>query len=153
MTILFPRYPFLNEEETKIASGFDLAAFEMQTKKILYLREIARKKGITAEKIEDLKSESGKPFVEEKPKGYWGHEYRRAVIAEEKTFGPHVETAYLCQGIYVKDDPDSCGWVIGSPIEKKYDEIQVLSGSRGTRYYCRICGKQIGEHKTAFSLH
>ncbi len=152
MTGLFSSHSFLNEEETKVASGFDSAAFAIQRKKILYLREVARKKGITAEKLEDLKSESGKPFVEEKRKGHWGHDYRRAVVTEDKSFGPHIaETAYLCQGIYSKEDPDSCGWVIGDPIEEKYDEIEVLSGSRGTRYYCGICGKQIGEHKTAVS--
>src|SRR4030042_5918068 len=153
MTGLFSGYPFLNEEEAKVAYGFDLAAFEMQTKKILYLREAARKKGITAERLEDLKSESGRPFVEEKSRGdCWGHNYRKAVVTEKKSFGLHtVETAYLCRGMYSKEDPDGCGWVIGSPIEKKYDEISILSGSRGIRYYCRICGKQIGEHKTAVS--
>ena len=69
MTGLFSDQPFLDEEEAKVAYGFDLAAFEMQTKKILYLREAARKKGITAERLEDLKSESGRRFVGEKSRG------------------------------------------------------------------------------------
>lgn len=158
MADLFSNYPFLDEKESGIVSGFDAAILIAQLKKRLYLREIARKKGIIAEKLEDLKSECGRPFLEEKGIG----DCKRAVVKKDTTFGPLKnfspltgETAYLCQDMYSifskENTPDGCGWVKGKPYEKKYDEIGVLSGSRGIRYYCRICGKQIGEYQSAIS--
>jgi len=156
MTDLFSNYPFLDEKESGTVSGFDATILIAQLKKRLYLREIAREKGIIAEKLEDLKSECGRPFLEEKGNSWQRHDCKRAVVKKDATFGPlTMETAYLCQDMYSifskEDTPDGCGWVKGKPHEKKYDEIGVLSGSRGIRYYCRICGKRIGEYQSAIS--
>lgn len=36
-----------------------------------------------------------------------------------------------------------CGVVKGEPEEKKYNNINLLSGSRGVKYYCNICKMEI----------
>ncbi len=143
----------LDEKEKETLVAFDLEMLAIQKKKIAYLREIAREKGITASNLEDLKSESGESFREEKSDNRtWGHEYRSAVVLRAPGGSPHIaEMAYLCHSPYLKDDPDSCGWVKGIPVEKEYNDIGFLSGSAGVRYYCKICGKQIGEHRLVVS--
>jgi len=144
----------LNGKEKKVLAGLNLEASAILRKRTLYLREVARRKGMTSATLEGLKSKSGKPFVEEKTKRSWGRDYRQATIMGDSLAGLPplaVETAYLCHSPYSKEDPDSCGWVKGRPVEQEYDDISFLSGSAGTRYYCKICGKQIGEHRMIVS--
>jgi len=134
----------LNEEEKKKVQSFDLEILKVQKEKIEYLRSLAREKDITAACLKDLKSESGSPFIElqRERKGY---EYREAKSSDK------TEVAYLCCGMYIKEDKDSCGWVKGRPKEQEYDEIGVIAGSAGIRYYCKICGKEIGELQIVLS--
>ena len=62
---------------------------------------------------------------------------------------------YHCWGMKVVRAPDlkgpryhwcrSCdGWVEGRPREDRVDTLGVLSGRRGTEYYCLRCGGHLG---------
>jgi len=110
------------------------------------LRKIAAEKGIIAPTLEELKSKSGKPFIEEELKGRTKGDYKRALI-EDSIMGRvrTIETAYFCQfrlaQFLKEEDKDGCGWVKGRPVEKPYP----LSGSAGIKYHCRVCDKEIGE--------
>ncbi len=127
-------------------------------KKLEIIRGAARRQGIIADKLDDLKSESGQPFVEEKTKrSFFGQNFRIAVVRmdvsiAEKTLPVVEETAYLCKALYsCGGEKDSCGWVKGNPRHENYDDIGPLSGSAGVRYYCKICGKLIGEDRHTVS--
>jgi len=37
-----------------------------------------------------------------------------------------------------------CKYVDGEPEEQEYDDIRILSGSKGVNYSCRICGTRLG---------
>lgn len=119
---------------------------EAQAAKITKLRELACKNGAAALKLEDLKSESGKTFVDK------GKEFgcRSAVVLD---ISLALESAYLCISEYVNeaDNTDTCGWVKGAPRQENYNNIGPLSGSAGTRFYCRICNKQLSKYATMFS--
>ncbi len=161
----FPRlkFPHLDDSlvlDDKKVKELDSAILVARVVKIDYLRKIAREKGVTAPTLIELKSENGGLFKEKKEKsngGCWGYAYKKAVALPPplKTPGAIIslspETAYLCCGIYSNKDSDTCGWVKGDPVEREYDEIGPLSGSAGTRFYCRICGKMIGEKQTKVS--
>lgn len=124
--------PFeFNEGDREEMAGFDRAIDRIQRQKILRLRELAWRKGAAALKLENLKSESGEPFIKEE--GYFC--FQKA-IAGNKTHC--VEFAYLCSSMY--DNAKICGWVKGKPTRKPYDDIGPMCGSAGVRYYCRICG-------------
>jgi len=146
----------LSEEEKQELARFNSQLSKIQGDKITYLREIARRKGITASTLKELKSKSGKPFVEVKSKRTFGQDYRTAAVkgevpAELKKLNLPMqirETAYLCHEMYSKKKTDSCGWVKGNPIARSYDDIGILSGSAGTQFYCKICNKMIGDHVT-----
>ncbi|OGZ24341.1 MAG: hypothetical protein A2896_01765 [Candidatus Nealsonbacteria bacterium RIFCSPLOWO2_01_FULL_43_32] len=143
----------LNEDERKVVEALNMKLWAIQLatmkEKAQFLREVARRQGLIAPTLKELKSESGKPFVERKIKGIRrGGDYRRAVV-EDLLMGRirTVEIAYLCQSqpfliklAKRKKDKDGCGWVKGRPVEKPYDNIGVLSGS----YHCRVCDKEIG---------
>ena len=149
----------LDKEEQIGLAVFDAQLSIVLRQKVLYLREIAKRKRLTAPTLEELKSKSGKPFVEVKSTRMLGDDYRSAEAKEEVSFGKakllleRTEQAYLCyeSSIFSKEDTDSCGWVKGMPVEKKYNDIGVLSGSAGIRFYCKICGKKIGEHRLRVS--
>ena len=134
---------FLSEKDEEFLREFDLQILLIKQKKIDYLRKVARRKGIIAENLKNLKSNCGEFFKEIERKDSTGG-YRRA------TAGP-LETAYLCCGAHTKDDPNSCGWVKGYPRSERYDNRGPLSGSVGTRFYCQICGKLIEEHRIIIS--
>ena len=142
-------YNFLNEEEKKMLGSLNLHVSATKKRQVALIREAAKREGVIAQNLEDLKSQKGEPFREEKSVGLqWGHACQKAFAGS----GMAMEEAYLCKGMYSKEtDADGCGWVKGTPIEKKYDDIGILSGSRGTRCYCRICLNLIGENKTAVS--
>jgi len=95
---------------------------------------VARKKGIIAEKLEDLKSSCGDPFKEKERDST--RDYRKAMAGD-------VEAAYFCPTAHI----EGCGWVKGFPNSERYNDIGCLSGSAGTRFYCQICGKLIAEHQ------
>lgn len=130
------------EEQTTLAV-LDQSLNFFLSAKLKFLREAHGNRGEIATTLEGLKSKRGRPFVP--MERFPGRRYTQAVVQVEAPFSLAVETAYLCKGIYQEEDPDSCGWVKGEPNERSYDDIGVLSGSAGHRYYCRICGKQIGE--------
>lgn len=132
-------------------ADFDRKINELQRQKMLKLRELARQKGLSALKLEDLKSECGKPFVEETGRGSF-----QIALAKDETKAGHYEFAYLCASQYENPsgvvNKDTCGWVKGAPREELYDDIGPLCGSAGTRYYCIICGKMVGEFRERVSL-
>ena len=134
----------LTEDEKRELAGFDQKIGELQRQKELKLRKLARQKGISALKLEDLESECGQPFVEEKE-----HSIYRRAMARDKTDSLRFESAYLCASRYEAPsrtgNKDTCGWVKGEPREERYDSIGPLCGSAGIRFYCRICGKMVGE--------
>jgi hypothetical protein len=151
----------LDNGEKKILQGFNAEILLAQKKTMDFLRDVVRKKGISAERLEYLKSESGEPFVEEKSGENRSHgSYRKAAVKKNLSGGLpvlEIESAYLCRPMDAlslkekEDDTDSCGWVKGQPVEKNYDNIGHLSGSAGKRFFCRICGQQIGEIRLRIS--
>lgn len=46
-----------------------------------------------------------------------------------------LETAYYCP---------TCGYVPGRPHNENYDDIGILSGSRGIKHSCGICRDELG---------
>lgn len=95
---------------------------------LVYGPAVGRRCGLTAKKLEDLKSNCGRPFVEEKNQSL---SFRRAVVMTED--GKHVmQYAYFCPG---SEKHGSCGWVAREP---KHDK-------KGR--YCYICHARIGEQK------
>ncbi len=156
----------LSEEDQKILNGLTAQNLVVQHRVVEFQRECARKQGVIAQRLEDLKSKSGQPFKEEARTsfGFRHKDYRRAVVKKKILKGLlagkslTIESAYLCRSPYLaltsksrKKDPDSCGWVKGNPVSKDYDNIGFLSGSAGIRYYCKICGKLIGEEQHVIS--
>jgi len=86
------------------------------------LRQLARDRGIIAEKLEDLRIESSGGFVEVAD---GCRHYRSAVARHEE------EVAYFCPG---------CGcWVVGNPNGERYRE----GCDVGVRYLCRICYREV----------
>ncbi len=139
----------LNEDEKAELAKLNREIARLQTERISKLREFARQKGITAARLEDLKSECGQPFIEDES----GFSYRRATAKGEGKSHRELEIAYLCASPYLMkgEDEYTCGWVKGNVIRKKYDEIGLMSGSAGTRYFCKICGKQVAEFQEVVS--
>ena len=144
---LFGGFPFdLSENERRELAELDSGVARLQQQKISKLRELARKKRIAAERLEDLKSECGRPFVEQKGYGY------KIAAAASKAKPFSQELAYLCISEYeTRRGKDTCGWVKGEPKSEKYDNLGPLCGSAGTRYYCRICGKLLWECQSVVS--
>lgn len=139
-------------EEQAILATLDQNLQSARSAKLEFLREAYKNRGEIAPTLEGLKSRSGKPFVLGRERELTGMHGCASTIA--KIPFPHQEeAAYLCRGIYQEEDLDSCGWVKGDPQEVPYNNIGILGGSAGSRYYCRICGKQIGEDRQVMSLH
>lgn len=140
----------LTDDEKQELAGFDRKINELQRQKVSKLREFARQKGLSALKLEDLKSERGKPFIKETGRGSF-----QIAAAKDKTRAGHYEFAYLCasqhENLLKAGNKDTCGWVKGAPREEPYDNIGPLCGSAGTRYYCTICGKEVGEFQEIVS--
>ena len=144
-------YPFeLTEEERRELADLESKIGEFKRQKVSKLRELARQKGVSALKLEDLKSECGKPFVEETDCG----SFQMVIVKDEARIG-HYEFAYRCasqyENLFGAGNKDTCGWVKGAPREEPYDNIGPLCGSAGTRYYCIICGKMVGEFQEIVS--
>jgi len=105
--------------------------------KLTVIRTLARRQGIVAEKLEDLKSKSGLPFaIETGRSGYIGAAVKKNVSLGAHVFVDIAEVAYFCPG---------CGWVKGSPKSTKYNDIGPLSGSAGINYHCKICEAFVGK--------
>jgi hypothetical protein len=122
----------LNKEEQAELAEINTELASLGHKKLQIIRSAAKRQGIAADKLSDLKSESGRPFVEEKIE----KTFKLAVVRKESEI---LEVAYLCF-----EPQNGCGWVKGNPEYKNYDDIGFLSGSAGTEYYCKICGKTLG---------
>ncbi|MEX1063878.1 MAG: hypothetical protein WD898_00930 [Candidatus Paceibacterota bacterium] len=138
-----PVYSVLTEGDKKELAQLEAKKSELDQERIKIIRKAAIKGGLAANNLEDLKSESGHPFIEEDGRA----SYKRAV-AKGKIILP--EMAYLCQSEYAPivegtsgEKEDTCGWVKGEPLEKSYDEIGPLSGSAGSELFCKICGKRL----------
>jgi len=138
----------LTDEEKQALAELNKKQLETTKQKLAYTRELLRKKEIIAERLEDLRSKDGTLFLRETPGKY----------ISAKAFDPSInwrlqETAYLChcQFIPIGEDPNSCGWVKGEPRREEYNEIGLLCGSAGYRYYCRVCNQLIGEVQTRIS--
>jgi len=104
--------------------------------------EDARKKGETFARLRDVPSRDSHK-----------HNFRWVAYIDKESVGitkqvypnrtpPSVygcgcgEQAYSCR---------NCDYVPGTPEETKFDTIEALSGSRGTKYSCRICGDELGK--------
>ena len=143
-------YPLvLDEEDKNKLRELDEKISRAKIQKILILREAARRRGLIADRLEDLKSKSGEPFVEKTPRKLRSHHlYRKAEVKRDSPFAS-IEIAYNCRSMWEEmfldkeDMHDSCGWVKGNPIQKPYDNIGPLNGSAGYQYFCKICAKQI----------
>ena len=113
--------------------------------RIKILRGAAIRGGLAAENLNNLKSKSGAPFVEDE---VW-NEYKLAFTFMDRREDSFItEFAYLCASKYEltqgKDfKKNSCGWGKGEPKEKKYNNLGPMSGSAGERVYCMICHKEL----------
>jgi len=145
----------LTEKEKEEIRQLDLKIAAAQLKRASYLRDVFRSRGLIAPTLEELKSDSGEPFIrEERIRDVWGYDYEKASAIKKTRVGLLVkERAYLCREMFdEKDgDPNGCGWVKGEPSPVLYNNISLLSGSAGTEYYCQLCGKKIGEHQSVIS--
>ena len=137
----------LNKGEQAEISALNEKMEELIIKKLDLIRSSARRQGLTSDNLNDLRSENGNPFIEEKvgDKGFGRNGYRIAVTKKEA--GKIRETAYLCRN----SEGDGCGWVRGNPRIENYNDIGVLSGSAGVNYYCKICGRFIGKEALIMS--
>lgn len=143
-------YDLLDPRDKQIYGMLSEQISKHRGEQLALLRKAAGKNGILAQNLSDLKSKSGEPFREEKESGRrWGDDGYQMAIAGT---GFKAETAYLCREMRLFKSPDDkgegCGWVKGEPVKKRYHDIGPLSGSAGTRFFCRICGQQIGETVT-----
>jgi len=133
----------LNDADRLELGSIDVLAILAQCRKVEFLRKRAREQCLTAEKLEDLRSKSGQPFVEDDEKKTF-RDYRTAATQEDE-----YEVAYLCRFMYIEElgltEGSGCGWVKGEPLGKPYDDMGPLCGSKGYRQYCKICGDKIGE--------
>ncbi len=136
---------FLDEKEKEELAKIEAESREIEAKKVQYLKEIARKKGVMADSLEGLKAERPESFMEFVEIEPTHLPFRYAELKDKKT-GLLMETAYFCKDSY-STRGDCCGWVKGSPSSQKYDDLAPLSGSAGIRYYCGICGKMIAEKR------
>jgi hypothetical protein len=138
----------LTEEEKQELAVFTSVISELQRRKLAKLREFARQKGVAALELKDLKSGCGEPFIEEKCHS----NYQRAA-AKGKAGSPSIEFAYRCawKRELFPGSENTCGWVRGEPREEGYDNLGLLSGSAGRRFYCKICDKMLGEFQEVVS--
>ena len=127
----------LNKEEEIGLATFDAQLSIVLRQKVLYLREIAKRKRLTAPTLEELKSKSGKPFVEVKSTRMLGDDYRSAEAKEEVSFGKakllleRTEQAYLCyeSSIFSKEDAASLVELSGIAISHFYDNSKRVVNS------------------------
>jgi len=147
----------------------DAQITNLQAEKKFLKRKAARKSGLTAEKLENLKSESGLLFIEDEYEKYsqtlkkeppdktrervfpYCHGYEQKKIKTASTTKHRKETAYFC-GTGFPENADGCGWVIGAPNSEEFNTLATLSGSVGVNHYCHICGNKVGELTWSNSL-
>ena len=152
----------LTEAERERLAGFDRSMQMLQVQivaaqleRIACLREFARAHGFMTTTLEDLRSACGEPFIED-PTSKQYKIYRRATARKKPSAAAGkfpmsaVEEAYFCVSMYSLSDA-GCGWVKGVPAGRLFDNIGPLSGSAGTRYFCKVCNQQIGELATRHS--
>ena len=66
-------YNFLNAEEEKMLGSLNLHILAIKKRQMALVREAAKREGVIAENLEDLKSQKGESFREEKSAGpRWG---------------------------------------------------------------------------------
>lgn len=137
----------------------------LDTAIILEKRDVARKKGLIVDSIEDLKCEK--------------HPDAKFVVAEtgirgNERFGSGIKKVankYYClecldgrhesflegdrlMGVFditQAYDCNSCGIVIGHHKVEKFDDIGGLAGSAGESYLCGVCGEGIGGFTSTIS--
>lgn len=100
------------------------------------IRESARKKRLLVNHPSEFKTSGDLKWEikeDDKPKLAFG--YKEGEKDKIPLLAPGK--AYFC------DDCD--GWVSGTPIKEKYDEIDILSGSKGYRLRCGICSSLLLE--------
>lgn len=112
-----------------------------------FRRKVARERGFTALRLEELGSRSGEPY-QMLPEG------KRSVFAEAQAgigehaylcmFQPDVYESLLEPNEHIDLERDLCGWVKGFPKAEAYDDIGALSGSAGIQYHCKVCGMYLG---------
>lgn len=126
-------YKLLDPEEREAYILIERQITELIEKRLAFLREAGRKKGVIVQEIGDLKSNEGGIFKEDKNPDRQDP-YKAARGGREK--------AYFCPG------EQGCGWVKGQPIAIRFDERGIFvsgSGKAGERYHCTVCGRQIGK--------
>lgn len=124
------------DEEIKKKKG---VISKMQQEKLRMKRAAAQRQGLIAQKLQDLRSKSKKPFVKEKKKVLPGG-FQRAIVSED---GLIIKEAYLCQITVFKKKNIGCGWVKGIPQSKSIDYTKREPGKQ--EYHCKICNRLIGE--------
>ncbi len=127
----------ITESEERKFFEIDAKIRALQGEKTALIRSVARAHGLIAKSLDGLKSKNGAPFVEER------HSYINFRNSAARNGGPLKEDAYLCPGA-LPGGEDGCGWVKGSPKGERHDFLEPLSGGFGKKYYCRICGCEVG---------
>jgi hypothetical protein len=95
-------------------------------------KEFARKGGIIAADLHDLKAADGSSFAESKTD---------PGTAKAADGGQ----AYLCAGFHGHNPDEGCGWVKGLPRRQEYQDFSICSGSAGYQLFCVICGTELQE--------
>jgi hypothetical protein len=126
-------------------SGLNSRASAIEQERVTLLRQKAQELGLAAADLNELRSSRGNSFLAEEGDRA---SFKRAVEQGVDRF--QAERAYLCAYPWfgsIDLAVDSCGWVVGSPLENRYDELRPerLAGSAGVRHYCRVCGQLVGE--------
>jgi hypothetical protein len=126
----------LNKEELSEMAAINSEGEILVQKRLILVRSAAKRQDLIAERLKDLKSQTGGKFIAQKRKERPYKEIRTAIVRENSII---VDNAYFCMG---------CNWVLGVPRTEDYDNIGFLSGSAGVNFYCKICGMKIGRFVT-----
>lgn len=127
----------LKEINSKINS-LQSQIWPLMEQRLELIRKFGRENGFIAEKLEDLKASDGSSFKE----------YQQGLAEAD-----NGEKAYWCGSlIQLPGSKLFCnGWVKGEPKEEPYNDIGILSGSKGYALICKVCGAVIGHRATLMS--
>lgn len=115
------------------------------------MRELCRKNGLMSEKLKDLRSKKGLPFVMNRKVKFLNRPYKNAISGK----GDDSEMAYFCGIDKISDKVLAkffseneisrirCGWVKGEPrrVEEQDSHHDI---PRCAHYYCHVCGDSVG---------
>ncbi len=127
----------MSELDNMDSKQLELLISAAQFKLLKRRAEEARARGETFASLGDIPGKEGHVhnFQEVRTIGTEYHGFGKRPVQYECTDEGCQERAYSCP---------NCDFVPGEPLKRKYDEIDVLSGSAGYEHLCRVCGVKLG---------